>query len=119
VKLLSACQEKLWGQSHTVQHCLIEQKFVDGEKLLILETLNDRPAHYVIWVDSSFSSLKREEEIELIEEQIIEVIIEECGWDTMELETWPVYNGSCGYTWASVLKIGSSMIFVRDILGVF
>lgn len=112
MRLLPEREEKLWGQAHKVQHCYIDGIIGDGEILLCLETLNDRPACYAIWVDSFYKKMDEDQEIELIEHEVIDAIIEECGivtdcYDDDECpegcscRVWPAVNYDCGYTWGN------------------
>ena len=77
--LLPECERKLWGEPHKVRHCYIEKIHGDGKVLFYLAPGSNRPAKYVMWIDSSFIFMDREEEVALIEGGIMDAIIEECG----------------------------------------
>jgi len=59
----------LWGQPSTDRHCLISEKHGDGKQLICFETMDSRPFHYYIRVDSSLDLDKEEYEMLSIEDR--------------------------------------------------
>ena len=75
--------KKFWGECLTGSDCLIEEVHGDGKQLVYLETMDSRPFHYIIRVDSSLDLTKEDHEI-LPEnydchfgEMLIKMIVEE------------------------------------------
>jgi len=77
----------LWGQKSTGRHCLISKKHGDGTQLVCFETMDSRPFHYYIRVDSSIDFDKEDwEQISgedrdnygTFSEMIMQMIEEEC-----------------------------------------
>lgn len=64
LKYLTREQTKtLWAQTETSFDCLIKEKQGDGKQLVYLQTMNSRPFHYLIRVDSSLDLKKEYHEI--------------------------------------------------------
>ena len=55
--------KKFWGEYLTGSDCLIKEVHGDGKQLVYLETMDSRPFHYIIRVDSSLYLTKEDHEI--------------------------------------------------------
>jgi hypothetical protein len=56
MRLTEARERSLWGFPQTVKPALVDRVFGDGRQIIGFETLDSRPAYYVVRVDSTWSA---------------------------------------------------------------
>ena len=92
-----------WGKHYTdIVPALVDAPLGDGQALMGFSSLDTRPRHWLIRVDSSVSSMNEDELSDYVEEHVIAAIANcfgECDHDDRCDCAWPTLILETGYNW--------------------